>query len=339
MKQTLFFLLAVLVIGSACNLTAVTQPQPTPDIAQTLDAARTQAVETALAMVEDQPTATQAPPTLEPQATATLPPVEEPTATPEPTATATPEPTATATEVPPTATPTITPLIPTATPTRTATATAAALKPSITIVAVEKNRAVTLKAENFPKNQVFSVRVGPFQNFFNNAVAIGSIDSEEGGEFLFTIFLPIEVRDVDMITVRLDSVQGSFAFNAFKNQDVGKVSYEDVSLITGLCEISVSPRANSTFPPRADFDAVWTVKNTSKITWEDKQVDYKYLAGVEMQKYEKLYDLPETVKPGDTIKIVVDIIAPDKAGDYTTHWAIVKDRTILCYLPLTITVK
>jgi hypothetical protein len=58
-----------------------------------------------------------------------------------------------------------------------------------------------------------------------------------------------------------------------------------------------------------------------------------------MQKYEKLYDIPKTVEPGQSITIVVDMIAPDKAGTYSTNWALVKGSTVLCNLPVTIVVK
>jgi hypothetical protein len=313
----------MIVLLSACNILQPFQPEPEIDLTQTLEAA----VQSALTATAEAATPTSPPPSPTPLPTETQPPTPEPTFTPTPTETM--------------VIPSLTPLpaIVLPTPTPVPTSTQIALKPTITVVAVERNRAVTLQANDFPSDQNFTIRVGPFHGFFDNYVVTGTIHSGRGGSFRFTVLLPVEVRNVDMITVRLDSAQGHFAFNAFRNSDSGRVSYDDVLVSTGMCEVSVTPTTSQSVAPRADFDAVWTIKNTSDITWEQTQVDYKYVSGVEMQKYEKLYDLPQTVKPGETIKIIVDIIAPDQAGIYTTHWALVKNSTILCPLPFTVVVK
>ncbi len=318
MKAKLFLSIILIAVLSACNILEVVRPAPQVDITQTLDAARTQAVQTAIAEIIEQATATQQPALPTPLPTATQPvlPTAEPTAVPTETAT----------------------LVP-ATPTSTPSATPDVKKPSITVLAVEKNRAVTLQANDFPKDQTFTIRVGPFQDFFKKYVEVGTVNSGSGGSFKFTVLLPVEVRDVDMITVRLDSRQGNFAFNAFKNVDTGKVTYDATPVSSPMCSVTVSPPSLKSFSPREDFDAVWTVKNTSGSDWDVIAVDYKYISGVEMQKYEKLYDLPQTVKNGETIKITVDMLTPDKAGTYSTQWALVKGSTILCPLPLTVVVK
>ncbi len=68
-------------------------------------------------------------------------------------------------------------------------------------------------------------------------------------------------------------------------------------------------------------------------------MDYKYTSGTEMQKFAKAFDLKQSVKSGESIKITVDMLTPDKAGTYTTIWSIVEGSTVLCSLPLTVTVK
>ena len=68
-------------------------------------------------------------------------------------------------------------------------------------------------------------------------------------------------------------------------------------------------------------------------------VDYKYVSGTEMQKYGKSFDFKQTVKPGESVKLVVDMLAPANTGSYTTNWAIVQGSTTLCSLPLTVVVK
>ena len=319
MKIKLLLLLSFLVIVllSACDVIEAVQPRP--DIAPTLDAIRTQVMETVMAELAERATAT--PPVIPtPLPTATQPPLPTPLPTLEPT------PTPTAIPPTPTAIPTITP-------------TVVVRKPTITILAVEENRAVTLLAMDFPRDSIFDIRVGPFQNFFDHDVVIGRVNTGSGDPFKFTVILPIEVRNVDQVTVRLDGILGQFAFTSFRNTDLGKVIYDPIPVISTGCEVSVSPGASRTFSRNEDFDAVWTVRNTSSRTWDESAVDYLFLSGIEMQKFEKLFDLPSSVKSGERIKIIVDMIAPDRVGNFATHWALVQDSAIVCHLPLIVNVK
>ncbi|HMN61714.1 MAG TPA: NBR1-Ig-like domain-containing protein [Anaerolinea sp.] len=214
-------------------------------------------------------------------------------------------------------------------------------KPYIDIVAVDKNKAITVQANRFPANQTFTIRVGPFKDFFKKYVVTGTLNSGSGGSFKFNVNLPDSVKDVDMITIRLDSSSGAYAFNAFKNVSSGTVSpvVTPTPAPTVKCEVAATTVPSHTMKAREDFDAVWTVKNNTGKTWDLSSVDYKFVSGTEMQKYGKSFDFKVTVKSGETVKIVVDMLAPDKAGTYTTNWAIVESGTTLCNLPLTVVVK
>ncbi len=214
-------------------------------------------------------------------------------------------------------------------------------KPYIEIIAVKANESVTVQAHRFPANETFTIRVGSFKNFFKDYVIVSTIDSGQGGSFKFTVQLPSIVKGVDMVTVRLDSPNKYYAYNAFKNVDNGTVipvTAPTPTPVSGNCQVS------QTIPSgwvntRDDFDLTWTVKNTSNTTWDINSVDYKYVSGTQMHKYGNLYDLPQTVKPGETVKIVVDVLAPNQAGTYAVNWAIVQGKTTLCTLPATIYVK
>jgi hypothetical protein len=92
-------------------------------------------------------------------------------------------------------------------------------------------------------------------------------------------------------------------------------------------------------PVRNDFDAIFTVKNTSDKNWEAAAVDLKFLSGAKMQKYADLYDLPKLVKPGESITLRVDMLAPDKAGVYVANWGLVSGSTTLCKMALGVVVK
>ena len=85
------------------------------------------------------------------------------------------------------------------------------------------------------------------------------------------------------------------------------------------------------------FDTVWTVQNNSGKDWAVNSVDYKYVSGTKMHEID-LYDLKETIKNGESGKIIVDMVAPSKPGLYSTNWAIMSGNTTLCSLSVTVNV-
>lgn len=207
-------------------------------------------------------------------------------------------------------------------------------KPYIRFSGVKQNEAVTVEAYNFPANVNFSVRVGPYYTFFRDYVIVTTINSGAGGSFKFTINLPEVVKDVELVTVRLDG-GGRYAYNAFKNADSGTVT---VPVTGGTCQV-VSVTPGSAMPKGADFDAVWTIKNTGSRAWDAASVDYKFAGGSRLQKRTDRYDLPQTVKPGETVRVVVDMIAPSAAGLYNTSWALVEGGQTLCTFSINLRVR
>jgi hypothetical protein len=321
-KLKIPFLVSCVLLIAACSLPAMSTAAPTPNIEQTVNAVRTESALTAVAAGQD------APPLI---------PVSE---TPAPSMTVAPSHTVhpTLTNVPTnTHIPTLT-----TTPTITRTATRTQLpggNPKITILAVERNTAVSVKTENFPANQIFTIRIGHFNDFNNTKKVVGSIASGYGGTIYFTSMIPDEFKDVDKFTIRLDSNHGYYAYNAFEITSFGTVAYTATPKATYKCEVKTSPSAYTEFPLSADFDASWEIKNTGTEAWDKASVDYKHLSGTELQKYGKAFDMPSTVDPDGTITLVVDMVAPNTAGTYTANWAIVNGDTVLCYLPVTIKVK
>ncbi|PKN82717.1 MAG: hypothetical protein CVU46_17890 [Chloroflexi bacterium HGW-Chloroflexi-8] len=223
---------------------------------------------------------------------------------------------------------------------------------SIKIVAVDKNNQIVVEAANFPKNQSWTVRVGPYYSFRGDAVTVNTFTSTNGGTFRFIVVLPDVVEDVDWISVRLDSDQKYVAYNAFFNADRGDAyttGLQPSETPTGTstpapstlaCSLtSVTVTAPNPMSARYDFDAVWTIKNTGSKDWETNLLDYKYWSGTKMNNYADLYDLPTRVAKGESITLRVDMTAPSSAGTYTSTWALVDGNTVYCYLPVTITVK
>jgi len=212
--------------------------------------------------------------------------------------------------------------------------------PYIEVIAVDTNKQITVQAHGFPASQDFKIRVGPYYTFFSDYVVMGTVYSGSGGSFKFNVQLPSVVKDVNLVSVRLDSPEKVFAYNAFRNVNSGSVSPQPTPVpVTGTtCKI-VSTAPTGSLQVHQDFDAAWTVKNTGSSNWDVHAVDYKYVSGTKMHKYNSLYDLSQTVKPGETVKIIVDMLAPSQAGTYSVNWAIVQGNTTLCNLPLTVVVK
>ena len=102
------------------------------------------------------------------------------------------------------------------TPTPTVTPVPVTNKATISVLSVEQNKTVTLRTTNFPANTNFTVRVGPFYTFFRDYVTTGTINSGKGGTFDFSVTLPAVVKDVELVTVRLDG-GGIYAYNALRN--------------------------------------------------------------------------------------------------------------------------
>jgi len=225
---------------------------------------------------------------------------------------------------------------PTPTPTTTPTTTPST-KPFITFLGVKEDAWVTVQANRFPANETFTVRMGPFYTYATNHMDVATIKSGDGGSFSFTLNLPASLKGVRLVTVLLSGNHGSYAYNAYVNSTYGTVTPVDPPSNTYQCSIvSVSP--SGSVAPKADFDVVWTVKNTGTETWDKGSFDYKYIDGSSMQRF-KIYDFKQTVKPGETVKIVVDMTAPSSKGTYSANWAIVKSGDTKCALPVTVVVK
>ena len=102
--------------------------------------------------------------------------------------------------------------------------------------------------------------------------------------------------------------------------------------------VRVTPSNGSSFEPRDDFDAFWTVRNNGQKNWERSNVDYIYSSGDKLHKVSG-YDLDENVRTGNSIDLGVDMQAPKNEGTYTTTWTMRSGDKTFCTLTLTIVVR
>lgn len=78
-----------------------------------------------------------------------------------------------------------------------------------------------------------------------------------------------------------------------------------------------------TFPTNAEFDIVWTVKNTGTRAWT---TDYyiKYSVGVAGSDA-TIYHISGPVAIGGKVDLRVDMLAPSTPGNYTTTWSLINN--------------
>jgi hypothetical protein len=82
--------------------------------------------------------------------------------------------------------------------------------------------------------------------------------------------------------------------------------------------ISSSPVDGSYFAPKESFKKTWTVKNTGTTTWT-KDFDLVYYSGTRMTD-KTVIPIPTTVKPGKSIDLSLNLVAPKTPGTYQGFW-------------------
>jgi hypothetical protein len=101
------------------------------------------------------------------------------------------------------------------------------------------------------------------------------------------------------------------------------------TLPDNLSLVSFSPADGASFTPGAEFDAVWTVKNTGTTTWgTDYYVRFK--SGVDMGKAVRFY-LKEPVAPGETANLIADLVAPPASGTYLSYYEFCTNNADIIY--------
>jgi hypothetical protein len=87
--------------------------------------------------------------------------------------------------------------------------------------------------------------------------------------------------------------------------------------------IKQSPVDGTILSPGQDFDMVWTIKNIGTNPWS-ANYGYSYARGASIHK-QSSYKLNRTVGIDESIDIIVDMIAPNEPGGYSTVWRLVNE--------------
>jgi uncharacterized protein YraI len=97
--------------------------------------------------------------------------------------------------------------------------------------------------------------------------------------------------------------------------------------------ISQSPADYTVFGPSTSFDVEWVLQNTSDSPWGEGEVDLAFagaIDGVRLHQHGDLYDITQTVQPGENYTISGSLFAPAEPGQYGEAWVLQQGQNTLC---------
>lgn len=94
--------------------------------------------------------------------------------------------------------------------------------PTFSIEAVQTDNSVTIRTNNFPRSQTFTVRMGAMGTRGVNGTVVGTLDSGAGGALTATFTIPANLRGARQIAIRADAPP-YFAYNWFNNASTAPV--------------------------------------------------------------------------------------------------------------------
>ncbi len=90
--------------------------------------------------------------------------------------------------------------------------------PEFIITKVVQDWSVTIQTTtNYPANNTFTVRMGPYGSLGVNGVIVGFTNSGRGGIFTATYTIPEALRGSEQIHIRMEGENGFFSYNWFYN--------------------------------------------------------------------------------------------------------------------------
>ena len=117
--------------------------------------------------------------------------------------------------------------------------------PTFAIVTVKPGESVTIRTNNFPPAQAFTVRMGPYGTYGINGEIVGTTDSGTGGSFEATYSIPASLKSADAIAIRMDSAQGYYAYNWFTNMGTTSAPPPAATVAPGSTPAPSNPPASN----------------------------------------------------------------------------------------------
>jgi hypothetical protein len=102
-------------------------------------------------------------------------------------------------------------------------AATSAATPVIKVIAVNRDKAVTIRTSNFPANQTFTATMGPMGTRGINGYVVGSVNSGAGGTLDVSFPIPAQLYGSYQISIRLQTAHANpyYSYNWFYNNTTG----------------------------------------------------------------------------------------------------------------------
>jgi hypothetical protein len=113
--------------------------------------------------------------------------------------------------------------------------------PTFKIQAVVRDSTVTILTNNFPPNQLFTVRMGPMGTRGIGGIVVATTDSGAGGSFTATYTIPAALASSSRIAIRMDSSAGFFAYNWFWNNTTAVTTVTPGVTVTPVVTLTPVP--------------------------------------------------------------------------------------------------
>lgn len=142
--------------------------------------------------------------------------------------------------------------------------------PTFNIESVEVDKTVTIKTNNFPAGQTFTVTMGKMGTLAIGGVVVGTIESGGGGTLTRTFTIPSSLYGDDRIAIRAQTAQANpyYAYNWFYNNNTAPSPvYTGIPTIH-MCSVvrdqTVMFRTNN-YPPNQTFTVTMGPMGTAGI--------------------------------------------------------------------------
>lgn len=194
-----------------------------------------------------------------------------------------------------------------------------AKSPIFTITNVVADQTVTIKTSDFPARDNFDVLMGPVSTQGKDGIKAGTINSGLGGSFSATFRIPAQLKGMARIALRLQSpTSGYFSYSAFDNK-----SSAAPTPVVSRCDWvqfvrDVSVPDGAAYAPGTSFTKTWRLKNIGTCTWNSSYA--LVFESKDAMSGLASVALPGTVRPGETVDVSVNLVAPQNPGDYQGFW-------------------
>jgi hypothetical protein len=94
----------------------------------------------------------------------------------------------------------------------------------------------------------------------------------------------------------------------------------------------ITPRPAELLYPDMTFETHWRLTNNGSQPWDHPSVDVVFMDGDRLHTTGDVIDLPETINPGGTLDLFINMRTPSQPGSLQTAWALKRGTLYFCSL-------